>query len=87
LAVSCLALLIDLEYAWVVTAIGATADAIILALGYRRAFRYDPNAGDREASKYAGQELTIWGDQLTELLKNSPELPRVHSSSEDARLF
>jgi hypothetical protein len=65
-------LLFRIPYIWVLTIVMATAGLALVAWGYVRAFRFDPNAGDPEPRKAIGRRCTVSGEQLEELLATKP---------------
>jgi hypothetical protein len=62
----------DIPYIWVLTIVLAVAGLALVTRGYMLALRFDPNAGDPEPRKALGQRLSVWGEQLTELLARYP---------------
>jgi len=61
----------DIDYAWIMTVIVATIGVVLLAHGYVVSFRYDPNAGDPTPRKLVGQNNSVWGEQLAQMLHSA----------------
>jgi hypothetical protein len=55
--------------AYVLTAVLAAIGLGLLCYGYVVAFRFDPNAADRELRKAVGRRSAVWGDKLAELMR------------------
>lgn len=64
-------LFFNIQYDWLFTTLVALPGLAVLAIGYRRAFRFDPNAGDAEPRKAISRKLAISGEQLDQLLSQS----------------
>jgi hypothetical protein len=47
----------------------AACGAALLAAGFVRKLREDPNAGDPEPRKQLGRSLAVWGEKLNEMLR------------------
>jgi hypothetical protein len=58
------------DYAWIVTVVGAATGLLLLAYGYAVSFGYDPNAGNPAPRKAIGQQNSVWGERLAELVEN-----------------
>jgi len=58
----------DISYSWIMTLVLAAAGVMLLVRGYVVSYRYDPNAGDPGPRKVIGQNNSVWGDQLGQML-------------------
>ncbi len=59
----------EIDDNWILTAVTATAGAVLLAKGYVISARYDPNAGDPAPRIEFARQHSVWGEQLAQLLK------------------
>jgi hypothetical protein len=66
-------LCLDLEFAWVLTLLVASAGLAVVAYGYVISFRFDPHAGDADDRKELGRQQTLWGERLEEYLNPTSE--------------
>jgi hypothetical protein len=58
--------------AWGVIVVGAGVGLALVVRGYTTSFGFDPNAGDPDPRRADGRRLTIWGEELAQLLEEVP---------------
>jgi hypothetical protein len=75
------ALKLEMDDAWKLTLGGVLVGLGLLGLGYVVAFRFNPNSGDAEARRVAGQRDALWGEALEDLLKDVPTITHSVSST------